>query len=575
MDLTFETRLLRFLMREEDAERRGHRDLRALPADARALEGECIPEARFVGRDRDAFLFEVPDNASKFRGGDPLAVGDGDDLDSGWPLLYGGYDARRGVLRLLPDPYDRGDEPDLQPGQTYCLDRRPLDLRGRLRDAVGAAFADPLLRAVLLGQHTVAADFARTERAARHLEQRGLNPAQVTAGARAIGTESLALVQGPPGTGKTRLLAEVVAALGSRGCRIALCAFTHRGVDNALLAIRRAAPDLPLCKVGSGREGGRELRAAGIGVVDPRRGRLPETGVVAGTCFQLAKLPDREKFHFAVFDEAGQLPIPHALPGMLLAQRWMFFGDHRQLPPVVKAEHRDREACASVFEHLHGRYGSALLDTTYRMNHGLCRVVSETFYGGALHSEAAVGGRRLPFCPGGRLDEVLDPEHAVTWLRVDHRQPGQRSPEEAAAVADVVEDLLRQHGLPPDQVAVIAPFRAQGRLSRTALQHKQLAGSERVVVDTVERMQGQEREAVVISLGAGDPGELGGRSEFFFSENRLNVALSRARTKAVLVCSEGVFRALPMAPGALRVASLMRGLRGRIAAVDLTALYAG
>ena len=46
-------------------------------------------------------------------------------------------------------------------------------------------------------------------------------------------------VGGPPGTGKTRLLAAVVAALCGKTCRVALCAYTHRAVDNALLAIRK------------------------------------------------------------------------------------------------------------------------------------------------------------------------------------------------------------------------------------------------------------------------------------------------------------------------------------------------
>jgi DNA replication ATP-dependent helicase Dna2 len=182
----------------------------------------------------------------------------------------------------------------------------------------------------------------------------GLNEAQIAAGAAAIATESLALVQGPPGTGKTRLLAAVTAALCGHTCRVALCAFTHRAVDNALLAIRRAAPRLQLIKLASSSNAGRkELLAAGVQFVDARRVRLPERGcVVAGTCFQLAKLHARERFHYAVFDEAGQLPIPHALPGMLRAHRWLFFGDHRQLPPVVTTAHADRDAAVSIFEHL-------------------------------------------------------------------------------------------------------------------------------------------------------------------------------------------------------------------------------
>ncbi|MCA8976998.1 MAG: AAA family ATPase, partial [Planctomycetes bacterium] len=431
------------------------------------------------------------------------------------------------------------------------------------------------LRTVLTGEHRVEADAERLARARERLLPTGLNESQVTAGAAAIATESLALVQGPPGTGKTRLLAQVATLLAQHGCRIAVCAFTHRAVDNALLAIRQLAPELEVRKLdGSKTEGRDRLRAAGIGIVDARRANLPKQNVIVGsTCYQLVKLHDREQFHYTVFDEAGQMPIPHAMPGMLRSKRWLFFGDHRQLPPVVTTGRADPLAAASIFEHLHGLYGSHLLDTSYRLNDGVCRVVSETFYDGKLHAAPSAAPRRMPFAAGGRLDEVLDPELPVVWLRIDHRQPGQRSTEEATAIADLVEDVVRRHGVAPREVAVIAPFRAQVRQLRSAIQHRQLPGFEDLTIDTVDRIQGQEREVVIVSLTAGDPDASSARGAFHLSVNRLNVALSRARTKAVLVASGHAFLALPHDADGMRMASLCKDLRDRIPVVDLTPVY--
>lgn len=575
LDLTLEQRLLRFLAREERDEERVSRELRAQPVELRVLEGECIEGAVYRELRGGDFVFDVPDNSSKFRAGDPLVVGDGLDLEGAVPLSYRSYDPRTGELVCGLDPFRRDVEPELEGGVSYVLDRRPLGLRGRLRDAVGAAFADPLLASVLDGSHVVRRDEQRFARAAERLAGTALNEAQQQAGAAAIATESLALIQGPPGTGKTRLLATVAEALCGRTCRIALCAFTHRAVDNALLAIRRIAPDLPIFKLSSSSSDGRaRLRAARVQMVDARRARFPERGcVVAGTCFQLAKLHERERFHYAMFDEAGQLPIPHALPGMLRAHRWLFFGDHQQLPPVVTTAHADRGAAVSVFEHLHDLFGSTLLDTSYRMNDGVCRVISDTFYGGRLRAAPAAAERRLPFRAGGRLDEVLDPERPVVWLRLDHCQPGQRSTEEANAVADLVEDLVRRHGVPPAEIAVIAPFRAQVRLLRTAIDQKGLPKSDELTCDTVERIQGQEREVVLLSLATGDPATSRHRGAFHLSLNRLNVALSRARTKAVLIGSSHAFRALPADGEGLRMASRCKELRDRMVAVDLTRLY--
>ncbi len=312
---TFEQRLLRFLAREEDDERRSSSELRALPVEERVLEGECIEGAVLERIEDDAQVFRVTENLSKFRPGDAVAVGDGVDFDAACSLVYAGWDADAGTLRVERDRFARGDAPRLEPGQRYVIDRRPLGLRGRLQDVVRAGFGDELVAAVLEGRHAPERDAGRHERAVAALSAAGLADAQVRAGAAAIATESLALVQGPPGTGKTRLLAEVLRLLCGSGCRIALGAFTHRAVDNVLFAVRRLAKDLPLVKVGNPGHGATELRAAGVRIAGSRPGALPDRGVIAGTPFALARLPSNVGFHFTVFDEAGQLPIPHAIAG--------------------------------------------------------------------------------------------------------------------------------------------------------------------------------------------------------------------------------------------------------------------
>lgn len=569
-----QARLLRFLEREDVDERRSSDELRALPVGDRVVDGECIDDAVLVRAARDGIVLRVGENHSKFREGDAIALGDGLDFDAAIPLVYGRFDPVSGELRLERDRYARGDDPVLEPGRRYVVDRRSLGLRGRLRDCVKAGFAEPAIAAVLAGRGAVGRDDARFERARDALVIAGLDPAQVEAGASAMATHGLALVQGPPGTGKTRMLAEALCLLARAGCRIVLSAFTHRAVDNVLFAARRLDRALTLVKVGNAGTGADDLRAADVRLVPANRLELAANAgaIVAGTPFALERLPARVNFHFAVFDEAGQLPIPHAIAGMLLARRWIFVGDHHQLPPVVTADHADPAATRSVFEHLHAHYGAMLLDRSYRMNDGVCDVVGRTFYGGRLRSAPLAASRRMPFVPGGTFDAVLDPEQAVVLARVDHLQPGHRSGEEAELAGDLVSECVRRHGVPPHEIAVIAPFRAQVRLLRSALERRGIP-IDRLVVDTVERIQGQEREVVVVSLAAGDPAALDRRGSFFFSPNRLNVALSRARTKAVIVASQGVFLALPMDPEGLRAASIYKTLARSLPQIDFSAVY--
>ncbi len=576
MTVDFEQRLLRFLSREEHDERRQLHDLRALSIDQRVIEGECIAGA-VPWQDRctpEQVVLRVEENFSKFRQGDAVTLSDGRHLTSGSPWTYLRYDDVEHSLVLERDRFNEATAP-VDPRSTYCIDRRAIGARGRLREVVRGGFAQARLRQLLDGSLVVSVDAQRVERAQMALAGRGLNAAQIEFGAQAIGGDAVTLVQGPPGTGKTRLLGEILALLCGAGCRMALCAFTHRAVDQALLTVRKLAPQLPVFKLADRPEP--ELVAQGVRIVSPKRASMiPRKGaLVGGTAFALAKLPEAERFHVTVFDEAGQMPIPHALAGLLLAERWMFFGDHKQLPPVISAQHADAEACASIFDHLSQRYPCPMLDVTYRMNDRVCAVVSELFYGGALRPEPSVGARRLPFVAGGRFDAVLDPDQAVVFARIDHLQPGMRSQAEANLAADLVEEIVRRHGVPPAEVAVIAPFRAQVRVIRSALQRKAIADADAIVIDTVERIQGQERDVIVLSLAVGDPDALERRGTFFLSTHRLNVALSRARVKAIVVGSLSAFEAVPSDVEGLRAAAAFRRLLAMVPQVDFTAAYGG
>ena len=78
---------------------------------------------------------------------------------------------------------------------------------------------------------------------------------------------------------------------------------------------------------------------------------------------------------------------------------------------------------------------------------------------------------------------------------------------------------------------------------------------------------------MVLSLAAGDPAESKRGAAFHLSLNRLNVALSRARTKAILVGSSHAFLALPKDAEGLRMASRCKELRDRMTCVDLSQIY--
>jgi DNA replication ATP-dependent helicase Dna2 len=90
--------------------------------------------------------------------------------------------------------------------------------------------------------------------------------------------------------------------------------------------------------------------------------------------------------------------------------------------------------------------------------------------------------------------------------------------------------------VPGEEIGVIAPYRAQVAAIRQRLDRLAPAGEPPVVVDTVDRFQGGERRVVVYSFGGRASGGLQLRGRDFLADpNRLNVALTRAQRKLILV----------------------------------------
>ncbi|MEO0027778.1 MAG: hypothetical protein RL716_1109 [Actinomycetota bacterium] len=90
-----------------------------------------------------------------------------------------------------------------------------------------------------------------------------------------------------------------------------------------------------------------------------------------------------------------------------------------------------------------------------------------------------------------------------------------------------------------DEVLVVAPYNAQVDAIRSALDE---AGLKKVEVGTVDKFQGREAMAVIVSLAASSAEDAPRGLEFLLNKNRLNVAISRAKTNCYLVYSPALVR---------------------------------
>jgi DNA replication ATP-dependent helicase Dna2 len=533
------------------------------PLAERVAKGWAIEGVRIDDFKNNLLQLSCATNESRFREGDLVVLHRGNPRDDETALHCDlQYDGETGLEASLV----RGNEYFLDYYRdNWIIDQDMFDSRRFYLDALDQAADSQLGRSrvlpLLLGSLKPQVDPARYDRAVELLQVSGLNESQVEAVAMSYAADLLHLVQGPPGTGKTLMLAHLAKLLVQDGRRVLVTALTHRAIHNALNKIPQVDDGIPVCKIGEERHAG-DLQVDNFETFTASRFAELDGGYVVGAtpfALQTSRLENVE-FDVVLFDEASQITLPLAVMGMLAGGKYIFIGDENQLPPVTVVS--DPEAAhKSIFALLSGRGNETMLDVTYRLNDTLAAWPSRTFYGNELKSSWEAGARRLQLSEQPTpWDIALAPESPAVFLDLCHRNTTVRSRIEAETVVELVLSLLIR-GVPADEIGVVVPYRAQSRLIRSLARRN--LGEEvlrELVVDTVERMQGQEREVVLVSFATGSPKFAAQVADFLFQPQRLNVAVTRPRTKLILVGSHHLLDADQYDTGQAEAVKMLRDL---------------
>jgi DNA replication ATP-dependent helicase Dna2 len=536
------------------------------PLAERVSKGWAIEGLRVVHFEKGLVRLQCDTNDSRFREGDLLVLHRGSPTDPNALHVDLQYDGEteleasliRGNVNFLYANPDRWvidqDWFDVSPFYMEALDAVADSLRGR-----------ETILPLLQGSLSPKIDYARYERAMENLARANLNDSQVEAVAQAYATDLLHLIQGPPGTGKTLMLAYVAKLLVDDGQRVLVTALTHRAIHNALNKIPEVDGDIPVCKIGEGRHAGDLNNVPNYDNFDDSQfGDLKGGYVVGATPFALqSKRLANVEFDVVLFDEASQITLPLAIMGMLAGNKYIFIGDENQLPPVsVVSEQQASQT--SIFAFLAGRGNETMLNVTYRLNDVLVDWPSRTFYRKELKPSLNAAARRLKLSDqASRWDFVLDPASPAVFLDLCLRNTTVRSHREAEIVVELIIALL-EHDILPAEIGVVVPYRAQSRLIRSLLRRSGIEEAiwNQIVVDTVERMQGQEREVVLFSFATASPAFAAKMADFLFQPQRLNVAVTRPRTKLILVGSHHILDADKYDPEKTDAIALVRDLIG-------------
>jgi uncharacterized protein len=367
--------------------------------------------------------------------------------------------------------------------------------------------------------------------------------------------QSYLFIQGPPGSGKTWTGARLIVSLIAAGRRVGIAATSHKAINNLLGEVEAVAlaegVTFDGLKKGSGDDqfGGRLVKDTD----DNEQVETSRAQLIAGTAWLFSRQAMDQSLDYLFIDEAGQVSLADAIAMGTAASNLVLLGDPQQLPQVRQGVHPGSSGC-SVLEHVlspdlgvAADVGAAFrrpeantvsedrgifLAQSWRMHPEVCAFISDLSYDG-----------RLTSAPGRERQRVTSPGLAGTGLRfipVEHTGNAQQSIEEAQVVGEHVRVLLgggmftdaegATRPLTPRDILVVAPYNMHVR----RLREQMPAGVE---VGTVDKFQGREAPVVFFSMASSTGEDVPRGLEFLFSRNRFNVAISRAKALAVLVCS--------------------------------------
>lgn len=362
---------------------------------------------------------------------------------------------------------------------------------------------------------------------------------------------SYLFVQGPPGAGKTYTGSHVIVALLKKGCRVGVSSNSHKAINNLLHGIVKVAKEQNYIfhgvKKSTNNKTDSHFDGDYIADVFTNQDILlsldGEWGcnLVAGTAWLFGNEGMDQHLDYIFVDEAGQVALANLVAMGTSAKNIVLLGDQMQLGQPIQGIHPGRSGESSLEYLLNGMATipperGIFLGTTWRMHPDVCRFISDAVYDGRLEPEPNNAKQIL------LLNQDAHPAlmpAGIRYIPIEHDACSQRSNEEAELVLTLVNSLLQQryrdkenqeHTMTLNDILVVAPYNMQVNLLKKVL-------PEGARVGTVDKFQGQEAEAVIVSMATSSEEYLPRFIEFLYSKNRLNVAISRAKCLALFIAN--------------------------------------
>lgn len=414
---------------------------------------------------------------------------------------------------------------------------------------------------------------------------------------KALVADDYFLIVGPPGTGKTSIFARrlIEELYKDSNKNILVIAYTNRAVDELCEAVCEAfCSNNGSCekyiRIGTELSCGEPYRhrllqniSQGVKSRKELLDILNNQRIFIGTLASIIGKPelfDIKKFDIAIIDEASQILEPQIIGLLPSFDKFIMIGDHKQLSTITlqsedksKVENKELtdiglyDCRESLFERLYrtcqkNNWTQAYDTLTYhgRMHIDIADFVNRQFYNNQLKAATERQEKPLHY-------ESYDIEKPIHNLLVNNRIAfistsaeknylyDKTNETEASIVVNIARSLVeiyRKNEInfnPQKTLGIIAPYRNQIALIKQKIEEIGIEELQDIMIDTVERFQGSQRDVVIVSFCFKSPYQL----RYFTNMDRehkvdrkLNVAITRAREQLFLVGDENIMKQNPI-----------------------------
>jgi len=367
-------------------------------------------------------------------------------------------------------------------------------------------------------------------------------------------------IQGPPGTGKTYQAANAIIELLKKNKRIAITALSHKVIHNLLQRVEDMSREKKFNFKGYKKGNLEDEDTIFDGEFIKTYGKDPEFmnaleerdkgQIFAGTKFHLASSYYDEKIDYLFIDEAGQISLADLISIGNIAKNIVLIGDQLQLGQPIKGTHPGDSGQSILDYLLEGKdtipeNRGIFLNKTYRLNSKLNEFISSNFYEERLICDERTDKRIIKFNQKSKIKNS-----GIHYLEMNHKNNIQTSIEEFEVIRDLLKEMIglefddqgKKRRLKIEDFLIISPYNTQVNLLISKLEESKI---KKPRIGTIDKFQGQEAPITIISMTSSDSDTLPRNKEFFFSRNRLNVAVSRAQVASIILFNPNLLNSSP------------------------------